>query len=592
MRQVRKDPVATQATADTIAWRYVTGRPLDGRTGYPYLSRGLGRWAGWQRQAARLGIPAAGVTAIVYPREAAAVGGALVARGAWRLRHRWALGRFRREYVAPSIRAMDIACGGAPVTLRVDEGLGSLVARLAKPQSPAEIRFRHWYGEHLEPVVRWLPDRAMRVWWVATRAGAPVGRVLEQVRRPQPEDVGPRISLTVATPYLTAEQRQLVSAIVNAKIPVSDMVETWDQIGSKVTAQWVVRKRPPAMVGIDALMAHGANLSEWEFYLGQGAGDKAVTLSLRDDSPHIAVSAGTGAGKSILAQLLAVQVLARGGQVVILDRKGSHRWALGLDGVDYCSRPAQMHAALVRLAQLADERNTLAMHEDDDWIPGPRILIICEELNATIGQLAAYWAEIRTGGDPKRSPAISGLADILYMGRSALVNVVAVAQMLTARAIGGPEARENFGVRCLARYSRNAWQMLVPEAAMPRPTRTLGRWQVVIGGQATETQVCYLTRGQARTYACTRTHVPVSPAGLDSALTSYVPVDRDMVTLREASDHGVIPWGYEAAKKRIQRSTTAPKPRDRRGSSDLYDRGELAQWALATTTTSKGDETK
>ncbi|MFG1940395.1 hypothetical protein [Micromonospora tulbaghiae] len=77
-------------------------------------------------------------------------------------------------------------------------------------------------------------------------------------------------------------------------------------------------------------------------------------------------------------------------------------------------------------------------------------------------------------------------------------------QMLTARAIGGPEARENFGIRCLARYTANNWKMLVPEAAMPRASRTLGRWQIVIGGQATETQVAYLTAAEARRLACPR----------------------------------------------------------------------------------------
>src|SRR5690606_30313218 len=110
-----------------------------------------------------------------------------------------------------------------------------------------------------------------------------------------------------------------------------------------------------------------------------------------------------------------------------------------------------------------------------------------------IAQLANWWAEVRERSDPKRSPAIAALGELLFMGRSAKVNVLAVAQMLTARSIGGPEARENFAIRCLARYTANAWKMLVPEAAMPRPSRTLGRWQIVVGGQATETQVAYLT---------------------------------------------------------------------------------------------------
>jgi hypothetical protein len=235
----------------------------------------------------------------------------------------------------------------------------------------------------------------------------------------------------------------------------------------------------------------------------------------------------------VLAQLIAVQVLRRGGNVLLLDRKGSHRWALSLPGVDYCTRPDQMHAGLIRAAALADERNSLALHQPEGWDPGPRLLVVCEELNATVGQLAAYWADVREKSQPKRSPAIGALNDIAYMGRSGKVNLIGVAQMLSARAIGGPEARENFGIRCLGRYTANAWKMLVPEAAMPRPSRALGRWQIVIGGQATETQVAYLTAAEAREFA----DVP------DVGLTRDVPRDWDttgLITLREAIDGGLV----------------------------------------------------
>jgi len=64
--------------------------------------------------------------------------------------------------------------------------------------------------------------------------------------------------------------------------------------------------------------------------------------------------------------------------------------------------------------------------------------IALQSVNATIGQLANYWAEVRDKSDPKKSPAIAAIADLLFMGRSAKVNVLAVAQMLTARAIGWP----------------------------------------------------------------------------------------------------------------------------------------------------------
>ncbi|MFI7649994.1 helicase HerA domain-containing protein [Micromonospora sp. NPDC049460] len=560
-------------TVSRVAYRYVSGRPLSGKTGYPYLSRGAGRLTGWQRQVIRLGAPAAAVLAAAHPEQVGSLAGSAALVVSYRLRRKLTMRRFSREYIAPTLAALTPALGmQSGVRLHVDPSLGNLTPRLAKPLSPAEMAVRAWYGERVEPVIRWLPERAQRAAWSVQRVAQPISSRLAVFRRPVDGDQGPRIELVADTPYLTREQRQLVSSIIGSKIPVADLVETWHQVGPRVRATWTVRKRPPARVGVDQVAAHLPRLAEWEFYIGQGAGDQPVTLSLRDDSPHIAVSAGTGAGKSVLAELVAVQVLARGGRVVILDRKGSHRWALGLDGVDYCTKPAQMHDALVRLAALADERNTLALHEPEDWDCGPRVLVIAEELKATIGQLVNFWAEVRGKGDPKRSPAVSGLADLLFMGRSAKVNVLAIAQMLTARAIGGPEARENFGIRCLARYTANNWKMLVPEAAMPRASRTLGRWQVVIGGQATEVQVAYLSASEARQLACPRSSEtsqvsgPSSPAG-------------DFLTLREAVDCGVIPWKLDAAKKRLQRKVgKVPTPRGKSGNADLYARAELLAW--------------
>ncbi|GIJ10719.1 hypothetical protein Van01_39330 [Micromonospora andamanensis] len=558
-----------------LTYRYLSGRPMTGRDGYPYRQRGKGRLAGWQRQALRLGVPTATAVTAVYPEQVATGVTGVALALAYRGQRRFVQRRFHAAYVAPTLAAVGPPLGlanGVGVTLHVDPTLGSLTPRLAKPLSPAEQAVRLVYGERVEPIIRWLPEQLQRAAWAAQRWGKPATDRLKVFRRPAPPDHGPRIELTIRTPYVTKEQRQLVSSIISSKIPVSGLVESWDQVGPRVVARWTVRARPPAQVGHERVAEQLPRLAEWEFYVGDGVGGQAVTISLHDDSPHIAVSAGSGAGKSVLAGLIAAQVLARGGRVLILDRKGSHRALLGLPGVDYCTRPEQMHDALIRTAALADERNTLALHEAEDWDPGQRVLVICEEMNATIGQLANWWAEERVKGDPKRSPAISALADLLFMGRSAKVNVIAIAQMLTARAIGGPEARENFGIRCLARYTANNWKMLVPEASMPKASRTLGRWQVVIGGQATEVQVAYLNKAQVRAL--------VSPEVPDSGVTRDVPEDGDMMTLRDAVDAGILPWGYEAAKKRIQRRVgTIPQSRGKRGNADLYARQDLAAWA-------------
>lgn len=605
-------------TLPRVAYRYLSGRPLDGhaRTNATYLHSGThpaapygraSRWAmlpGWKRQLVRVASPvAAAVTvpvAAVTPGHTAATVVTLTAVAGMRSLHRRRARRqFRRVYIAPTLTAIEQGLGVEGVKLRVDPKLGSLTPRLAKPPSPAEAKVRTWYGQNLEPALRLLPDRGMRAWWAAQRAARPVTSKLALLRRPKAEETGPQIRLAVNTPYLTADQRKLVSSIISAKIPVADLIEKWDQVGSQVTATWTVRRRPPTHVGYPDLQEAFPKLKDWEFFLGTGPGGGPIIVSLKDDSPHIACSAGSGAGKSVLAQLIAVQVLARGGLVVILDRKGSHRWARKLAGVEYCTKPYQMHDALIRVAAMADERNTRAFDMPDDWDPGQRVFVIAEELNGTFSQLREYWDETREKGDPKISPAVRAFREILFMGRSAKCHVFAVAQMLSANTTGGPEARENFGIRALARYTRNAWQMLCPEAPMPRTSRTLGRWQIVIAGIATECQVAYLTAAQARAFA----RVPGRENAPDSGLASIVTGNRgatghmtgsvttdvtdplgDLISISDAIGDGILPWRKGAVKMRMARAREqgrpVPEPVARRGVQTLlYRRGDLVEWS-------------
>lgn len=606
-------------TAWRIFYRYMSGRPLDGeaRTSAGYLRPGrrvlhpsghASGWAmlpGWQRQAWRLGLPAAGCGVstlyLTHPdltlRASVAVLTVAGIRTARRIRTAWRMRRFNAAYITPTMAALTGALGDAPVRLHVSPELGNLVPRLAKPMSPAEKAARIWYGQHLEPVLRWLPDRIMRTGWAIQRTTRPATRWLELFRRPQADDIGPRIQLQTSVPYLTDEQRRYVSSVIGAKIPVADLTERWDQVGAQVAVTWTVRRRPPARVGYPDLSARFAQLAEWEFFLGLGVGGKPIKISLREDSPHIACSAGSGAGKSVLAQTVAVQVLARGGRVVILDVKGSHRWALNLAGVDYCTQADQMHTALLALARIADERNSRALYEAEDWDPGQRIFVIAEELNATFTKLKDHWSEIGRG----TSPAVKAFRELLFMGRSAKVNVFAVAQMLTAHTTGGPESRENFGIRALARYTKNNWQMLAPEAAMPRVSRTLGRWQIVVGGVASECQVAYLTPAEARLFVykyapvSPHPHSPLigadqqlSPGHRDSGDTIAAPTDplSETITLRQAVERGISPWAFEATKKRLQRArknatATVPAPVGKDGQADTYRVGDLVIWIEA-----------
>ncbi|MFB6989692.1 hypothetical protein ACNPQN_42510 [Streptomyces sp. NPDC056297] len=193
-------------------------------------------------------------------------------------------------------------------------------------------------------------------------------------------------------------------------------------------------------------------------------------------------------------------MLHHGSRVFVLDTKRiSHPWANGIDGVTYC---ADIHDQLIAFGMEVRGRTRVADELGIDADPkaiGPRLLILLEEVNATMKQLARYWERIRESGDPKVSPAVDALNEILYMGRQLRMHVLLVAQSATARALGGPEAREQFATRILARYSANAWRMLAPEVhPAPKSTKHHGRAQVVSGGSARETQVLFFTEAEAR----------------------------------------------------------------------------------------------
>ncbi|MCZ4088491.1 pRL2-11, partial [Streptomyces sp. H34-S5] len=110
------------------------------------------------------------------------------------------------------------------------------------------------------------------------------------------------------------------------------------------------------------------------------------------------------------------------------------------------------------------------------------------------------------GEKKNESPAVEAYGEFLFMGRSQLMHALLIGQSLTAQTVGGPEMREAFTARILARYTQNAWRMLVPEVTpIPKASRHSGRVQVVLAGQAHETQVVFMTDEEARELALSGT---------------------------------------------------------------------------------------
>ncbi|MGH7743507.1 MAG: hypothetical protein ACREQ5_01615, partial [Candidatus Dormibacteria bacterium] len=423
-----------------------------------------------------------------------AIGGLIKAYRHWKDR------RFHRIYRNPLAKAARDILNIPPsyATRKWIEFTPGMKAHLphiqARTMGKREKAARLWYGTHIAPVLMFLPERTMRGWWWFTGHLPTVTRAWKYGRT-----LTATIRLRCPSGYIDEAARKLLRAVVMEKVGLRDLVENWSMVGPDAITTYTIRDRPPLSAILADIAAAVDACDEWELVAGLGPKRKPVVVSLPDGSPHICASAASGAGKTILAMVFAVQVLRKGGRVYILDTNGCHRWARGLNGVTYCRTVASIHDALIGLDSLAQARIDQAAEEDEGWNPGERVFVIFEEMNATVAKLKAYWEKLRGKGDPKLSPAIQAFRNISQMGRAAKVNLFAVAQMLTVNTTGGTEARENFGIRCLARYTSNAWKMLASEVAMPRKSMIRGRWQCVFGGTAYEIQVPFDAMPDGRT---------------------------------------------------------------------------------------------
>ncbi|MFF8717359.1 pRL2-11 [Streptomyces sp. NPDC015184] len=413
--------------------------------------------------------------------------------------------------------------------------------------------------------------------------------------------------------------KDLVADIITTKLALEGVTFSWHLAGRETYVTVKKTRKPPARAAFKDPKVREAVAAAKESapVIGIGSAGRTVTVDLDDQSPHILVNASTGGGKSATLRCIACQMLHHGSLLFVLDTKRiSHPWASGLPGVTYCRDIADIHDQLIALGLEGRHRTRVADELGIDADPkaiGPRLLILLEEVNATMKQLTRYWEKTRESGDPKVSPAIDALNEILYMGRQLRMHVLLVAQSATARALGGPETREQFSTRILARYSLNAWRMLAPEIhPAPKPTKHPGRAQVVSGGTARETQVLEARQWattdkkptadgpspvqllgppaeslpDARNLTPAPASVPGEPAANATAPPPTTPdsapavVDDDQaVGLRQAAEHHLP--GITLAALRFARANDPafPGPAGKRGAELLYRVGDLKKWA-------------
>ncbi|MGW1439856.1 helicase HerA domain-containing protein [Streptomyces griseus] len=504
-----------EETAEALAFgigRFLSGRPMDGerktnatfwRAGTRVLPKAeapVRRSAyrpGWQRAASRItGLGAAGSAGY------------------------WALGEEeRRDTTLTTVRGL--IDDPAPFAAAVQAGGITAVSAAAVGGTVyglATRRRREFQREWLIPL-----HEALAVPLGISELTDP-RRYLHVPRNFSDDDAEIRIDVPTHMRF----NEDLVADLIKKKLALENVSFTWRRAGRDTHVVVNKRKVPPRKLGLADPGAREilATMPESAPLIGLGSGRRKVSVDLDADSPHVLISAGTGGGKSTILRTICCQFIHNGAKAFVLDFKRiSHTWARGVPGVTYCRDIADIHDALIQLAREGRRRLVLAEQLADDvlerepWRVGPRLVILLEEVNATMAQLKRYWAKVRESGDPKTSPAVEALGQILFMGRAVRLHVLLVAQSATARAIGGPEMRENFATRILVRYTLNAWRMLVPEVSpIPMPTEHPGRVQVVTRGRARETQVLNLSNAEAREWAMSGAHAKDTAGPADDVL--------------------------------------------------------------------------
>jgi hypothetical protein len=421
---------------------------------------------------------------------------------------------------------------------------------------------------------------------------------------------------------ITAEDKQLVLSAVTTRLAIEAPDVSWSLRGRERAVRLTQSEPPPSLCGWDDIAAAVEKAGQGSLVFGPGKKSEMVDASFSKDSPHVAISGGSGGGKSNLAAVLALQELHRGSIVFNLDPKWiSHLWLQDLPNVINAHDIPHLHLALTWLGRELLRRTKAAYYSAGGTgrvraNVGPRLLVQCEELNYAMADLKDHWREIRTKEDPKRSPALKALAALACAGRASDIHLVLMAQMLTAQSTGVSDSsvRGNAGIKVMARYDANNWNMVVGKhIPMPAEPTAPGRVQLVTGQRVREVQIPYLrlddegAEGEeavrwARSYAVSGqvALLPTGPEGIPPALIPACVVGQPHfaslgavtagqepetpspgtglpphpVTLREACDAGLLHMKLGAARKAAQRPGF-PQPMGWDGPAALYDPSEL-----------------
>lgn len=369
---------------------------------------------------------------------------------------------------------------------------------------------RQWELEKIQPVARTVAGIVQRPYHPADAA--------HWVHVPRDYREGGQVEILLPGNFaITTEaaQRRLAHSAAG-RLGIKDPGYAYELAGIAPRLVLTAPALPPEHVSFDdlalPLSAHEDDLSS--FVMGM-AGREALTVNLADDSPHLALSAGSGGGKSVLIKGVVAQWLHKGGFALILDwKEESQEWAENLPGVRYIRDIEALHDACVQIGEEIEFRKA------NRGTPRIPLLVVSEEWGVTAPLLTSYWQAYRASLDmetrrttPVKSPAHEAIMKLNFAGRSLQVHQFLVAQRFSARVTNGnADLRESFTTIFMTRWKAQTFKMLAPDIKpIPRKLTKPGQWLAITGDTAVRFQAALWSDEEARAYAVSGRPNPASP---------------------------------------------------------------------------------
>lgn len=304
--------------------------------------------------------------------------------------------------------------------------------------------------------------------------------------------------------------RENLTALINSRLP-GEWVARFSFTGEHATAVYTHKPPPkppapapecPEVVDFfaDDIQEAIANCAVGEVVLGKDENHNIVVRRLDGETPHWALSVGTGGGKSTFNVMVAVQLIAQGFHIITADVKRSSVKPLeGIPGVYIYNdpkNPQDMRAAVEWFKAEIDARSYVKNRDPKHEFPG--LLLLIEEANEFADISREWWDDNRKTradefgpADRAADPIWGEVASAARLGRFVRGNILAVFQDLRDQALGGKGLRNLFRLKFMGNYNVNQWKNVIGTTPVPESVDKAGRMMIVEGNSHIWVQTLY-----------------------------------------------------------------------------------------------------